>query len=36
MTMLSRLRYIEWTFSNTCEAMTGLLLALVVGAALLG
>ena len=28
--MLRRLQYIEWTFSNTAEAATGVLLALAV------
>lgn len=28
--MLRRLQYIEWTFSNTAEAATGVLLALAI------
>jgi hypothetical protein len=34
--MLSRLRYIDWTFSNTAEAATGALLVLAVAVAVLG
>ena len=34
--MLKRLRYLDWTFSNTSEAVTGLLLAVAVLAALVG
>ena len=32
--MLSRLRYIEWSFSNTAEAATAILLALAIAAVL--
>jgi len=28
--MLSKLRYYDWTFSNTAESATGLLLALAI------
>lgn len=28
--MLSRLRYIDWTFSNTAEAATGVMLAVAI------
>lgn len=28
--MLSRLRYIDWTFSNTAETATGVLLAIAI------
>lgn len=28
--MLSNLRYIDWTFSNTAEAATGVLLAVAI------
>jgi hypothetical protein len=34
--MLKRLRYVDWTFSNTSEAVTGLLLAGAVLAGLAG
>jgi hypothetical protein len=33
--MLRRLRDIEWTFSNTAEGMTALLLAAVIAAVLI-
>ena len=28
--MLSKIRYYDWTFSNTAESATGLLLALAI------
>ena len=28
--MLSKLRYFDWTFSNTAEAATGVLLAVAI------
>ena len=34
--MLSKLRYIDWTFSNTAEAATGAMLVLAVVVAVLG
>ena len=33
--MLSKLRYIDWTFSSTAEAATGVLLVLAVAVAVL-
>lgn len=30
--MLRRLQYIEWTFSNTAETATGVLLAVAIAA----
>lgn len=34
--MLSKLRYIDWTFSNTAEAATGVMLAVAVIVAYFG
>jgi hypothetical protein len=35
-TVLRRLKYYDWTFSNTIETATGLMLALLVVAVVLG
>lgn len=34
--MLSKLRYFDWTFSNTAEAATGAMLVLAVVVAVFG